>query len=116
MTVTRDQVRAKMNASVGTLPDADIDTAMAVAQALIDTYVDPLTLALEIPSKVMDRALLLVTIEQLNQDNAPNGILNQAFSDGLGDGASAPIRISRDPMKPALPILAPWISGRFFCA
>jgi hypothetical protein len=105
-----------MGASTTTLPDTDIDTAMAVAQSLIDQYVDPATLALTIPVKVMDRALLLVTIEQLNQDNAPNGVLNQAFTDGLGDGASTPIRISRDPMKPALPILAPWISGRFFCA
>lgn len=114
MTVTIDQVRAKMGGSVTALSNADIELAMGVAQALIDEHVGTPTPA--VPTTVMDRALLLVTIEQLNQDNAPNGVANQAFTDGFGDTTAAPVRISRDPMKPALPILAPWVSGRFFCA
>lgn len=112
MTVTIDQVRAKVNASAATLPNTDIELALGVATELVAQHIGTAT----VPPSVKDRAVLLVAVEQVNQDNAPNGIVNQAFTDGLGDSASAPVRIGRDPMKPALPILAPYVSGRFFCA
>ena len=112
MTVTIDQVRALVGASSTALPNATVEAYLATAAALIAKHVGDAT----VPDEILDRATLLVAVEQFNQDEAPNGIVNQAYTDGLGDAASTPVRIGRDPMKPALPLLAPWASGRFFCA
>lgn len=112
MSVTNDQVRDKLNASVSAVSEDEITAAIDVAAVLVTNYigdalVDPL---------IIDRATLLVAVEQINQDNAPNGVLNQTYDVGVGDIASTPVRIGRDPMKPAYPVLAPWVSGKFFCA
>lgn len=112
MTVTPTQVRAETNASEASLPDAKIQTAIDVALKLVTKHVG----TAEVPPDVIDRATLLVTVEQINQDKAPNGVLNQVFDVGVGDDTSTPVRIGRDPMKPAYPVLAPWVNGRFFCA
>lgn len=109
VTITTAQVRAKVNASEATLPDADVQVAVAVATKLVIAHIG----AAEVPIEITDRAVLLVAVEQINQDNAPNGIANQVFDT---DGVPTPVRIARDPMKPAYPVLAPWVSGRFFCA
>lgn len=120
MTVTADQLRAQVNTTESQLDDDAAELLLAVALALVEKHVlgddsdDELTDV--VPPEVVDRAVLLVAAEEFAQDSAPNGIVNQAFSDALGDAASTPIRVSRDPMKPAYPILAPWASGRFFCA
>lgn len=58
-----------------------------------------------VPPKTYDRALLLVANEQLQQDLAPNGLLNQQFDNGT---EAIPIRIGRDPLTPAYPILEPF--------
>lgn len=112
MTVTKEQVRAKLGASIASVPDDDVDLALSVAGALITAHVGEAN----VPIDVLDRAKLLVAVEQINQDKAPNGVVNQAYATGEGDVVSTPVRIGRDPMKPAYPILAPWVSGRFFCA
>lgn len=109
VTVTPAQIRAKVNASEETLSTDAIQIALTVATKLIVEYVGATT----VPIEITDRAILLVAVEQINQDNAPNGLANQAYDP---DGTAAPVRIARDPMKPAYPVLAPWISGRFFCA
>jgi hypothetical protein len=110
--VTFDQVRAQVNASKQSLPDDKVAGALNAAVELVAKHIG----ATEIPSTVVDRAVLLVAVEELNQDKAPNGVLNQFFDAGTGDASATPVRIGRDPMKPAYPILAPWVSGRFFCA
>jgi hypothetical protein len=112
VTVTRDEVRDKLRASSVSVPDNDIDKALAVARELVDEY----TKAATVPPKVIDRAVFLVTVEQLTQDKAPNGVLNQSFVTDDGDSGSTPVRISRDPLKPAYPVLDRWVGGKFFCA
>ena len=113
MTVSKEQVRAKVNASVAALSDADIEAAICVASALVNEYAGEDFAG---PVELLDRATFVVAVEQINQDKAPNGIVNQAFVSAEGDSSAAPIRIGRDPMKPAYPILDPWVSGKFFCA
>lgn len=112
MTVETLQVRDEINASISAVPDEKIDAAIAVATTLVTQHVG----TIEVPAEILDRAVLLVAVEQINQDKAPNGVLNQFFDAGVGDASATPVRIGRDPMKPAYPILAPWVSGRFFCA
>lgn len=114
VTVTKEQIREKINASPSAVPDTEITQALAVASALVNEHLGEA--ASTIPREVVDRAVLLVAIEEINQDKAPNGVLNQTYDVGTGDVTSTPVRIGRDPMKPAYPILAPWVSGRFFCA
>lgn len=120
MTVTADQLRVEVGTTETKLSDDQADALIAVAVALVNKHVlgdDTETEVTDVvPTEVVDRAVLLVAVEQFNQDNAPNGVLNQAFDLGVGDTVSTPIRVSRDPMKPAYPLLAPWVNGRFFCA
>lgn len=112
MTVTASAVRAEINASVQTVSDEKLDAAIAVSTELVLKYVGEA----EVPTPVFDRAVLLASVEQINQDKAPNGVLNQFFDAGTGENSATPVRIGRDPMKPAYPVLDPWVSGRFFCA
>lgn len=112
MTVTKEQVRTKINASARAVTDDEIQAAIDVAMALVNAHVDQA----EVPPEVLDRAVLLVAVEQINQDKAPNGVLNQVYDTGLGEEARLPVRVGRDPMKPAYPVLDPWVGGRFFCA
>jgi hypothetical protein len=112
MTVTSDQVRDDINASASSVPEEKIATALAVAEALVAKHIGDT----DVPAEIVDRAVLLVAVEQINQDKAPNGVLNQFYEASVGDGSATPVRIGRDPMKPAYPVLAPWVSGRFFCA
>ena len=74
--------------------DADLDTALDLKK---------------IPRDVWDEAHLITAVEIFHQRNAPNGILNQQYS--TGDGSTAvPVRISRDPLKPARALLHEWLS------
>lgn len=121
MTVTKEQIREEMNASPAAVTDEKITRELAVATQQVNKYLggpadgdvpDPLP----VPTEVYDKAVLLVTVEAINQSLAPNGVLNQVFDSGVGDLTSTPVRIGRDPLKPAYPVLDPWTSGRFFCA
>lgn len=121
MSVTRDQVRTQLNASVATVPDAKIDSELAVARMQVNKHLggpddgtapDPLP----VPAEIHDKAVLLVCVEAINQTLAPNGVLNQVYDLGQGEMSSTPVRIGRDPLKPAYPVLAPWTSGKFFVA
>lgn len=111
MTVDVTTVRRKLNAGV-TVSNDDIQAAINVAQALVSKAIGEA----DVPGSVVDRAVTLVAIEQVNQEQAPNGVLNQQWESGAGEISSVPVRISRDPMKAAEALLAPWISGRFYCA
>lgn len=112
MTINAGQVRDAIGASPAAVSDTKIQAAIEVAYELVKKYVGDAA----VPSEVKDRAALIASVEQINQENAPNGVLNQTYDLGTGDIASTPVRIGRDPMKPAYPILDPWVSGRFFCA
>ena len=52
-----------------------------------------------VPVDVFDRAVLMVGSELYHQRNAPNGVAQFASYDG------SPIRVARDPMVAAYPLL-----------
>lgn len=55
------------------------------------------------PTTIVDRAVLAVGAELFNQSRAKNGVAQFA---GLDE---QPIRIARDPMVAAYPLLSPWV-------
>lgn len=102
MAVTAADLRAEVNAGSGTT-DAVLTSCLDVATELLRKYAgDDYT---SIPGKVWDRALTATAVDLFNQRKAPNGVLNQQY-----DGESTPIRISSDPLRPAYPLLAPWLN------
>jgi hypothetical protein len=68
------------------------DTAVTLVEGFIGTKVVPLS--------IKDRAVLITGSELFHQRNAPQGIAQFAATDG------APIRVARDPMVGAYPLLA----------
>lgn len=66
------------------------------AYALVSAFVGDA----EIPQEVGDRAVLETASELFHRRNAPNGIAQFAAFDGSA------VRVARDPMTPAYPILA----------
>lgn len=121
MTVTKEQVREEINASSTAVSDDKITRELALATRQVNKYLGgpddgSAPNPPPVPAEAYDKAVLLVTVEAINQSLAPNGVLNQVYDGGAGDLVSTPLRISRDPLKPAYPVLAPWTSGRFFCA
>lgn len=66
------------------------------AYALVSAFVG----GVDIPQSVGDRAVLETASELFHRRNAPNGIAQFAAFDG------SPVRVARDPMTPAYPILA----------
>lgn len=91
----RAHARAGANVS-----DADLQDCIDTAVELVMGYIGDA----EVAETRIDRSVLLVANECLQQNMAPNGILNQQYDDGDG---SAPLRIGRDPMTPAYPLLPP---------
>jgi hypothetical protein len=72
------------------------EDATALVEAFIGTSV--------VPASAKDRAILETGSELFHRKNAPNGLAQfQGF-----DGA-APVRIARDPMVGAYPILSRWM-------
>jgi hypothetical protein len=61
-----------------------------------------------IPTTIVDRATLEVAAELYHRKNAPNGVKN--FADGF-DGAA--IRVARDALVAARPLLAPYLPMGF---
>lgn len=89
--------------SVGTGDQAFIATCADEATALVDAWVGAAT----VPNAVLTRAYLEVGSELYNRRQAPNGISQFTTADG---GA---IRVARDPMVAARPILAPFLGLGF---
>ena len=60
-----------------------------------------------VPLVALDRAVIEVAQELYNRRKAPNGVAQFAAFDG------APVRVARDPMVGAYPILNRWVGGGF---
>ncbi len=97
-------------------PDADdqyVDDCLATAGKMVADHVarSPLVAddgsTVEVPDEITDRAVLEVGSELYHRRNAPQGVAQFAALDG------APVRIARDPMVAARPILAPYLGGGF---
>lgn len=61
-----------------------------------------------VPTSVMDRAILEVGAELFHRKQAPGGITQFATIDG-----PSPVRMARDPMLGAYPLLNRWLPGGF---
>lgn len=69
------------------------------AEALVTRFVGQVP----VPSVIVDRAVLEVGSELFHRKQAPNGIAQFATAEG-----QSPIRVARDPMIAAYPILQPF--------
>jgi len=72
-----------------------VETCFEEATALVDSYVGNAT----VPAAVLSRAILEVGSELFHRRSAPNGVAQFTTFDGSA------IRIARDPMVGAYPIL-----------
>ncbi len=91
-----DRLADYCNATQG---DSFIAECAVDAEELVDHYIGEAT----VPPTVRDRAVLEVGSELYNRRNAPNGIAQFATPD------AAPIRVARDPMVGAYPILRHYV-------
>lgn len=84
--------------------DAFLGECWGEADALVAAYVSTASP----PAEVRRRAVLEVASELYHRRNAPGGVL-AAYAD-LG---AAPVRVARDPMVAAYPLLGPFLPGGF---
>lgn len=85
-------------------PDDDfVHSCWDEAHLLVDTYVGTLT----VPAAILHRAKLECGSELYHRRSAPNGIAQFAAFDG------APVRVARDPMTAARPLLADYVGPSF---
>lgn len=97
-TITTDA--KQLAAYVNTTPDSFIDECLSEATALVSKHVGDST----VPTAVLDRAVLEVGADLYHRRKARNGVT--AFEGGDG---GEPVRISRNPMLSAYPILRPFL-------
>lgn len=83
-------------------PSEFIDSCWAEAVALVGTLMKGHEE--RVPKTVRDRAYIEVGAELVNRKQAPNGV--RGFSDMNG---GQPIRVARDPLVAARPLLAPYL-------
>lgn len=85
---------------VGTKEDgAFVDSCLNSANLLVSQYIGKAP----VPATVRDQATLIVASEMFHRRSAPNGVAQFASMDGN------PVRIAKDPMNAAYPILMPFI-------
>lgn len=95
-----DKLASALSRYVGDVPLTDyLKDCVSVAWLSVTLFVRPAV----IPSRILDRAVLEVAAELYHRKNAPNGI--KSYADAF-DGASA-IRVARDALVAARPLLAP---------
>lgn len=102
--ITGEDVRTYVGRTAGDAADADYATSVAQeANDLVAAYVG----AHEVPDAVGRRARLEVASELYHRRSAPNGIAQFATPDG------SPVRVARDPMLGAYPLLDRYLPGGF---
>lgn len=97
-----DQFRATINQATGIDDDLDLARGVTHAAELVFHHVG----STKVPRLVLELAVLEVARELYTRRDAPDGVLSP-----FGD--AAPIRLARDPLKAAYPILAPYLGGGF---
>lgn len=101
-TVDRPNVVTRLCHYVGDVPqDEFIRECVDEAATLVEHHAG----GTPAPAEILNRATMEVAAELWHRRNAPNGI--KQFADGF-DGAAA-IRVARDPMVAARPLLAPYM-------
>ena len=94
-----NDLRKYVGATQSADTDAFVEECWDGAVAFVDRFIGDQT----IPVSVRELAILKCGAEMFNQKAAKNGVMNQAGYDG------SPVRIARDPMVAAYPVLAPWV-------
>lgn len=96
---------ADLRAYVGATADDDAYLTKCVSEAttMVAEHIGDAT----VPEDIEDRAVLEVGSELYHRRQAPHGVAQFGAFDG------APVRVSRDPMNVARPILAPYVVGGF---
>lgn len=90
-----------LQAYIGTDETGDfITSCLDSGESLVDNYIGEVT---TVPEHVHDQAVLIVASELFHRRSAPNGIAQFASMDGN------PIRMGKDPMSAAYPILLPFV-------
>ena len=86
-----------------------LTSSLTEGRAMVEKYIEDNALdGVTVPDAILDRATLEVSADLFYRRSAPHGIVNTAYSGGEGM-SSEPIRISRDPMAAARPLLAQWV-------
>lgn len=99
---TVEELTARVASYVGGMPVTDFLTqCVTEADEMITHHIGEAT----VPASVKNRAIMEVAAELYHRKSAPNGIKN--FADGL-DGTTA-IRVARDALVAARPLLAPYL-------
>jgi hypothetical protein len=92
---------ADLQAYIGTEETGDFITGcLTSGQSLVDNYVGEVD---TVPTAIVDQAVLIVASELFHRRSAPNGIAQFASMDGQ------PIRMGKDPMTAAYPLLLPFV-------
>lgn len=73
------------------------------ADSLVTAYLGSIDPVIAVPLAIQDRAILEVGSELYHRRNAPNGVAQFSTFDG------APVRVARDPMLGAYPLLQRYI-------
>lgn len=100
MAVSVEQLRAYTGAANG--DNGFLGECIAQASALVVHHVGTAI----VPVAVSDRAVLEVASELFHRRQAPNGVLQFSTFEG-----SNPVRVARDPMVAAYPILTPFMGS-----
>lgn len=96
MSVTLEQLQNY----VGTKEDGQfIASTLTSANTLVSNYVGTAS----VPESIRDQAVLIVASELFHRRSAPNGVAQFASLDG------SPVRIAKDPMNAAYPLLMPFV-------
>lgn len=103
MTITGTDLITYVNASP--TEEAFAQSCAEGAMALVDAFVS----VGSVPDSIIARAYLVVAAEMFEQRNAPSGI-RQFSAEGV---APEGMRVARDPMTGAYPILRPFLRGGF---
>jgi hypothetical protein len=91
---------------VGTNEDSDFLTGCLTSGAtLVANFIGEA----DVPTEIVDQAVLLAASELFHRRSAPNGVAQFATMDG-----SSPIRVARDPMVAVYPLLQPFQAGGGF--
>ncbi|MDY5127461.1 MULTISPECIES: hypothetical protein [unclassified Actinotignum] len=105
MSISRDNVAAALVDALGEGSGIEAPAAARISSqacALLEGY----TRAAVIPPAILELAALEVARELHTRLSAPGGIYSP-----FGEGA--PVRLARDPLTPAYPIIAPYMKGGF---
>lgn len=78
---------------------AFIEGCLTSAGTLVNNYVKTAA----VPATIREQAVLIVASELFHRRSAPNGVAQFASMDG------SPVRIAKDPMNAAYPILLPFV-------